>query len=91
MYVQRGKESEIPLDRYFGGSTGVLLKAEATPEAKDRLGIGTLAVRNGKLVVACSKTGVATVRLSTQIGQTSVSREIALIVRERVAANNGWL
>lgn len=91
VYVQRGKESEIPLDRYFGGSTGVLLKAEATPEAKDRLGIGTLAVRNGKLVVACSKTGVATVRLSTQIGQTSVSREIALIVRERVAANNGWL
>ena len=66
-------------------------RSNAIARAKDRLGIGTLAVRNGKLVVACSKTGVATVCLSTQIGQTSVSREIALIVRERVAANNGWL
>lgn len=91
IYIQRGKETEIPVDRYLGGSTGVLLKAEATAEAKNELGIGTLAVQNGKLVVSCSKTGAATITLSTQIGQTSVSREIALIVRERVAANNGWL
>lgn len=91
IYIRRGKETEIPLERYFGGSTGLTLKADATPETKNKLGMETLTLRNGKLVVKCSKTGVATVNLSTLIGQTAVSHEIALIVREQTAANDGWL
>ncbi|MDE6508042.1 MAG: S8 family serine peptidase [Alistipes sp.] len=91
IYVQCGKETEIPLERYFGGSTGLTLKADAPTAAKNKVGMETLTTRNGKLVVKCTKPGVATVNLTTLIGQTAVSHEIALIVREQTAANGGWL
>lgn len=91
IYVESGVRNEIPLSRYLGGYTGTTLKVEASAEVKNKLGIETLSVSGSSLIVSCSKTGVATIKISTLIGQTAVTREVALIVRDRIADNGGWL
>jgi len=97
VYVQRGRQAEIPLSKYFAGAAGTAtVRAEATREVKEKLAMETLTVQRSsnqlsKLIVACGKPGVGTIRLVTTVGGTTVSREVTIIVRESVAANEGWL
>lgn len=91
LYVQRGAETEVPLSRYFGGTVGGDIHVEVDPEVKAKLAIETLTAGSSKITVRCGNAGVGTVRLVSTVGGTTVAREVALIVRESVAGNGGWL
>ena len=56
--------------------------------------MSTPTVKDGTLTLSCSKTGVGTITLSTVVtstGEPDMTKELAVIVREFVADNGGWL
>ncbi len=91
IYVECGAETQISLSRYFGGAVGKDIRVEVDPEVKTKLAITNLTVGSSKITVQCGNPGVGVVRLVTTVGGTTVSRDVALIVRESVAGNGGWL
>ena len=75
-----------------------------TQEEMSKLGISTMPYvdSNGYLNVKCTKTGTARITITAIVGGQAVgggdsmggmevSREFVLVVRDRVAENDGWL
>ncbi len=92
IYIKRGAEAEVDLSEYFGAAAAnAAFRIEVSPETTAKLSMDAPSVRAGKLFVSCGKTGVGTLRLSASVGGTPLSQEVALIVRESVAGNGGWL
>ncbi len=92
VYVARGVSAQVDLAEYFGAvANTAVFKVEATPETMAKLSMSAPTVLDGKLTFSCAATGVGTIRVSTSVGGTALARELALIVRESVAGNGGWL
>lgn len=59
-------------------------------DAERELGL-SLIVEGGTLYIRCTKCGTQKIRLTANIGETRVERELAVVVRESAPQNGGWL
>lgn len=91
--IARDIESELPLQAVFGGealASDFKVEIVEQEEAVRTLDF-SYTIAGGRLKVLCGKTGSARLELKTIIGETEVVRPLALICREQVASNGGWL
>ncbi|MEG1612188.1 MAG: S8 family serine peptidase [Alistipes sp.] len=92
VYVQQNATAQIALSNYFGGAAAYAsFTVSMSDEVKAKLGVTGLQVVDGKLSLVCSKCGIGVVTIQTTVGETALSKEVALVVREKVASNGGWL
>ena len=101
--VVTGQETSIDLDEYLGGTAGNLdFNISVDDASRTSLGLASdPVIRNGKLVVKCTRTGGGRISISSSIGKDGsrndgiggldFSREISVIARPYKAENNGWL
>ncbi len=90
IYIKQGTENTIDLAQYFGGNKQLMYIANVSTDDKSKLGM-TFTVNNEKMTITCANEGAAIVTVKTSIGGTQVSREISVLSRKNIAANNGWL
>ena len=100
-----GTKQLVALTKYFGGSASNLtyLRVEMTRENMDKLGITEApSISYGKLMIHCTKPGVAKISVTAIAGGGSVGggssmggqeiiKEFAVIARATENANGGWL
>lgn len=95
IYIRKGESATIDLTTYFGaGAKYASFEVTVEGDVKTRLGMSTPTVKDGKLSVVCSKAGAGTITLSTVVsstGEPEMSKKLAIIAREFVADNGGWL
>lgn len=95
---------EIDLAPYFGDGVynAKLQNIEISDEDKSAIGLGDCLYADGKLSVNCSKSGVATFKVTLLVGggsldnssrpyPTAVTKSFVVMVRESVTQNGGWL
>ena len=95
LYIPAGSGVSVDLTKYFGaGARLAKFEVEVDAETRDRLDMLTPTVENGVLNVTCRKPGVAQLTVSTVVtaaGEPDMSKKLALIARDFVAGNGGWL
>lgn len=94
VYVKTGAASAVDFARYFGGSgSKVTLKGvDILAADKTKLGMSSNPTVGGsKITFNCSAPGTAFVTVHAVAGDTSISREFALVSRAGLAENGGWL
>ncbi|MDE6499731.1 MAG: S8 family serine peptidase, partial [Rikenella sp.] len=95
IYIRNGESTTVDLTTYFGaGAKYASFKVAVDADVKSRLGMSTPTVKDGKLTVMCSKAGAGAITLSTvttSTGEPEMSKKLAIIAREFVAGNGGWL
>ena len=102
--VESGRECRVSLEEYFGGGYGTLTYTgvEVDPVYESALGITSLSVNGGYLLIRCDKRGSGKVRVKAiaggsyaggagGTGGTSIEREISILSRGISGWNNGWL
>lgn len=90
VWIRLNEATDIDLSPYFGPSERLTFAVSVSKEDEQALGLSYL-VRDNKVTVICTETGSATLTVRTNIGGTIVSKQILVIARPQVAANNGWL
>ncbi len=98
------RECRVSLEEYFGGGYGTLTYTgvEVDPVYESALGITSLSVNGGYLLIRCDKRGSGKVRVKAiaggsyaggagGTGGTSIEREISILSRGISGWNNGWL
>ncbi len=104
IYMQAGAEQRLSLSQFFGENSKSLTykSVEISNSDMQNLGITTApAITDGILLINCSKTGTAIVTVKAIVGGKNVggsamggmevTRKFALVVRNRVSDNGGWL
>ena len=92
IYVKTGEATTVDFAAYFGGSGSMVGLVSAASNDLAKIGLTSLPAFSGtKLTLSCSKPGVAMVQVRARVGDTEIVREFALVSREGLAANGGWL
>ena len=92
IYVKTGEATTVDFAAYFGGSGSMVGLVSAASNDLGKIGLTSLPAFSGtKLTLSCSKPGVAMVQVRARVGDTEIVREFALVSREGLAANGGWL
>ena len=62
-------------------------------ESPDRLGLDSksLPLDGSRITFTCPKPGVSMLRITAEAGDTSLTREFAVVSRAGLAENGGWL
>jgi hypothetical protein len=102
--VVKSGDAEINLAPFFGDGvhSAQLQQIEVSDEDKSAIGLGDCLYADGKLSVNCSKSGVATFKVTLLVGggsldnssrpyPTAVTKSFVVMVRESVTQNGGWL
>ena len=100
--IAAGSQQSIDIRQHLGsGDLGLTVSAvEISAEDRTRLGIAsTPTVFGDKILIRCSNTGSAIMKVrlvagtgnSSGINGMAITREFALVVRENISANGGWL
>ena len=102
--VGTGANQKIDLAPYFGDGVhnAQLHQVKISDEEKLAIGLGDCTFEEGKLIVTCSKSGVATLTVTLLVGggslnnsaapyPTKVTKSFVLMTKSGVASNNGWL
>lgn len=94
VYAGTEGTATVDLARYFGGSDSSVTLSGVTIASADMTELGmtsTPVVSGSKISVACTKPGAVFITVGARAGDTTVSREFALVVRAGLAGNGGWL
>lgn len=93
MMVGKEQPIEVPLEDLLGGEVKASeFSFTVDPMgAVDRLGLTYEITEDNRLMITCAKSGSSKVKLCCKIGDTSVERYFAVICREQMASNGGWL
>ena len=103
IYLGKGVEETISLDKYFGDSSESLTYTNIEIENMSAVGISTTpSIQNGSITLKCTKAGTARLRITAIIGGSNVgggdnmggmevTREAEIVVRRAVASNGAWL
>lgn len=92
IYVKTGTATTVDFATYFGGTNGKVALTKASSGDLSKIGLSSLPAFNGtKLTLTCSKPGVAMVTVQAKSGDISFAREFAIVSREGMADNGGWL
>lgn len=92
--VKQNVATAIDLSKFFGGTAATLTVKSVEIDAAGLQQIGISAAPsavNGILTFSCPKIGSAMVKVSGLAGDMPVTREFAVIVRDNVPSNGGWL
>lgn len=92
IYVETGVAATVDFAAYFGGAGSAVKLVSAMSDDLSKIGLSSLPAFSGtKLTLNCSKPGVAMVTVKATVGDMEIAREFALVSRQGVAANGGWL
>ena len=103
LYLATNESATVSLNEFFGdGSKDLTYSgASAANDVRTELGIGTLKIENGQLVIKATNPGSGRIKVKAivggdhvggnYIGGSYVEREIEVVVRGRVADNGAWL
>ncbi|MBR5807330.1 MAG: hypothetical protein IKY24_01775, partial [Alistipes sp.] len=102
--VVKTNGGEIDLAPFFGDGVynAQLQKIDISDEDKANIGLGDCTYDAGKLTVNCSKSGVATFKVTLLVGggsldnsnrpyPTAVTKSFVVMSKSNVSANGGWL
>lgn len=102
--VVKTNGGEIDLAPFFGDGVynAQLQKIDVSDEDKANIGLGDCTYDAGKLTVNCSKSGVATFKVTLLVGggsldnsnrpyPTAVTKSFVVMSKSSVSANGGWL
>lgn len=89
--VLQDKPTEIDLTEYFGGVGSLECRLEVDAAAKAKLGLEIVEGAGGVVTITCSKQGAALMQVTSSVGGTPLSREVAIISRAKVASGGGWM
>ena len=89
--VATGDVNLIPLDFLLGGAAQVFdLTVVDNDNAAQKLGLSYTVGEDG-LKVICTKAGAAKLTIRCNVGETEIARSFALVSRQNVTSNGGWL
>lgn len=93
VWVPTGQTTEIDFAPFFGGDRSAVELQSATLESPEQLGLTVkqLAITGSRISFRCPKSGVSVLRIRAMAGDTSLTREFALVSRAGLAGNGGWL
>lgn len=92
LYVPTGVETTVDFVSYFGGAGSSVKLISATSSELSKIGISSLPAIDGtKLTLTASKAGAALVTVRAKAGDMEFAREFAIVSREGLAENGGWL
>lgn len=93
LLVPTGESATVDLAANFGGSESVIKLTSAELESPANLGLtsSSLSMDGSRITLACTKQGVSILRVVATAGDTSFTREFAVVSRAGVADNGGWL
>lgn len=92
IYVKKGVATTVDFADYFGGANSKVAMNSVTSSDLSNVGLTSLPAFNGtKLTLTCTKAGLAMVTVKARAGDMTVTREFALVSREGMAENGGWL
>lgn len=91
--VGRGAAQNVSLSKYFSDveSSSMKYTLAASDEVKARLGMTITQIDNYTVAVTCTKQGAGIVHVTSEVGQTPIDHEVAIVCREKVATGGGWL
>lgn len=92
IYVKMGAATTIDFAPYFGGAQSKvkLLSAVATDITK--LGLSAVPSISGtQMIFNCTKPGTTMLTITAKAGDTTFTREFAIVSRAGLATNGGWL
>ena len=91
-YVPTGKDATIDLGKILGGADSRVRVISLTSKDLKKVGLSSLPAPKGlQLTVNCPEVGMAMVKITAVAGDHEFTREVALVSREGVARNGGWL
>lgn len=93
IYVPTGEETTVDFAPFFGGSDSAIRLESATLESPGQVGLtaGQLSVNGSRISFLCPTPGVSMLRVEARAGDSSFTREFALVSRTGLAGNGGWL
>lgn len=93
IWVPTGQTTEIDFAPFFGGDRSAVELQSATLESPEQLGLTVkqLAITGSRISFRCPKPGVSVLCIRAMAGDTSLTREFALVSRAGLAGNGGWL
>ena len=97
-----GTSASIDLTQFFGNGDFKFLKYEVSEADKSAVGWSNASCNSEKLTVTCTKSGTATVKVTMLVGTgsqsdssnpypTEITKSFVIMVRSKLASNNGWL
>ena len=102
--IKTGEEYAIDLAPYFGSGvhTANFKSVEISDQDKENIGLSEYSYSDGKLLVTCANSGVATIKVTMLVGggslgvdtkpfPTEVSKTFVIISKASVTSNGGWL
>ena len=89
--VEPGKETSIPLAKYYGDVARLSYTLRAGDDAVKDLGLTFTTGEDGTVKITCTKQGAGMVYVETSNGGIDMSRELAIVCRAKAATNGGWL
>ena len=89
--VRQNEPTQVALADYFGGVESLEYRLEADQDAVQKLGLSVAEGAEGGVTVTCTKQGAALVRVTSSVGGTPLSCEVAVICRAKAASNGGWM
>lgn len=94
LHVRSNGSTTIDLSSYFGDTNAkfTFRSVEISQADMEKLGMEEApAVEGTSITVTCGNPGTAFMQVSVKVGDTEISREFALVAREELAGNGGWL
>ncbi len=93
IYVKTSTASTIDFASYLGGTNSKVRITSAVLSSPSNLGLtsATQLLSGTTITLSCPKAGVSMLTLTAQSGDSSFTREFAIVSRAGLASNNGWL
>lgn len=93
VFVPVGETTTVDFARLFGGSGSKAVINSAVLESPDKIGItdAALPIDGTRITFRSSQPGLTMLRIGATVGDTSLTREFALVSRDGLAENGGWL
>lgn len=94
IYVKTGEATTVDFAPYFGGTATKIKLTGADIQKADLDKVGQKGVPNfsgTSMTFNCTQAGVMMITLRATAGDTTISREFALVSRPGLADNGGWL
>lgn len=93
VYVKTGEAASVDFAPYFGGSASMIRLTSATLISPKNLGLNSasVSIAGTKLSLNCPSQGTSLIRIHAIAGDMPIEREFAIVSRNQLAENGGWL
>lgn len=90
--VALNEPTTVALESYYGDITSTMSYVlNVSEEVKEKLGMTIEQVDGHTVKITCTKQSAGLGQIESAVGETDLSREVAIICRAKVASNGGWL